>query len=71
MTCISSARGLRRNLAAATLTCHRYTAAWQRLAPLLDRPCLVAGKSTVPVGTARGLAAELAAHRAVRARLEP
>ncbi len=30
------------------------------LAPLLDRPCLVTGKSTVPVGTARGLAAELA-----------
>jgi UDPglucose 6-dehydrogenase len=31
------------------------------LAPLLDRPCLVVGKSTVPVGTARRLAAELAA----------
>ena len=31
-----------------------------RLAPLLDRPCLVVGKSTVPVGTARRLAAELA-----------
>ncbi len=30
------------------------------LAPLLDRPCLVVGKSTVPVGTARPLAAELA-----------
>ena len=30
------------------------------LAPLLDRPCLVAGKSTVPVGTARHLAEELA-----------
>jgi UDPglucose 6-dehydrogenase len=30
------------------------------LAPLLDRPCLVAGKSTVPVGTARRLAAEFA-----------
>ena len=30
------------------------------LAPLLDRPCLIAGKSTVPVGTARRLAAELA-----------
>lgn len=30
------------------------------LAPLLDRPCLVAGKATVPVGTARQLAAELA-----------
>ena len=29
------------------------------LAPLLDRPCLVVGKSTVPVGTARGLAAEI------------
>ncbi len=33
------------------------------LAPLLDRPCLVVGKSTVPVGTARRLAAELAAVR--------
>ena len=30
------------------------------LAPLLNQPCLVAGKSTVPVGTARRLAAELA-----------
>jgi len=30
------------------------------LAPLLGRPCLVAGKSTVPVGTARRLAADLA-----------
>jgi UDPglucose 6-dehydrogenase len=29
------------------------------LAPLLDRPCLVVGKSTVPVGTARRIAAEL------------
>jgi UDPglucose 6-dehydrogenase len=37
---------------------HRSIAA---LAPLLDRPCLVAGRSTVPVGTARRLAAELAA----------
>jgi UDPglucose 6-dehydrogenase len=33
------------------------------LAPLLDRPCLIAGKSTVPVGTARRLAAELTAVR--------
>lgn len=32
-----------------------------RLAPLLDRPCLVVGKSTVPVGTARDTAAMLAA----------
>jgi len=31
------------------------------LAPLLTRPCLVAGKSTVPPGTARRLAAQLAA----------
>lgn len=31
------------------------------LAPLLERPCLVVGKSTVPVGTAAGLAARLAA----------
>ena len=30
------------------------------LAPLLDRRCLVVGKSTVPAGTARGLATELA-----------
>ena len=30
------------------------------LGPLLARPCLVVGKSTVPVGTARRLAAELA-----------
>ena len=30
------------------------------LAPLLNRACLVVGKSTVPVGTARGLAAEVA-----------
>ena len=30
------------------------------LGPLLERPCLIAGKSTVPVGTARRLAAELA-----------
>ena len=29
------------------------------LGPLLDRPCLVVGKSTVPVGTAAGLAARL------------
>src|SRR5262249_57851719 len=29
------------------------------LAPLLGRPCLVVGKSTVPVGTARRLAAQL------------
>jgi UDPglucose 6-dehydrogenase len=29
------------------------------LAPLLDRPCLVVGKSTVPVGTARRLASDL------------
>src|SRR6266480_1769660 len=30
------------------------------LAPLLNRPCLVVGKSTVPMGTARRLAVELA-----------
>jgi len=34
-------------------------AAFDALAPLLDRPCLVVGKSTVPVGTARGLAERL------------
>src|SRR5262249_48039923 len=32
------------------------------LAPLLSRPCLIAGKSTVPVGTARALAAKVASH---------
>jgi UDPglucose 6-dehydrogenase len=32
----------------------------RQLAPLLPRPCLVVGKSTVPVGTARALAGELA-----------
>jgi len=32
----------------------------RQLAPLLTRPCLVVGKSTVPVGTARVLAGELA-----------
>ena len=32
----------------------------ESLAPHLDTPCLVAGKSTVPVGTARRLAARLA-----------
>ena len=32
----------------------------ERLAPLLERPCLVVGKSTVPVGTARAAAALLA-----------
>src|SRR5260370_1100247 len=30
------------------------------LAPGLTRPCLIVGKSTVPVGTAAGLAAKLA-----------
>jgi UDPglucose 6-dehydrogenase len=38
------------------------------LAPLLDRPCLVVGKSTVPVGTARQLATELS-HACPRAEL--
>jgi UDPglucose 6-dehydrogenase len=33
----------------------------EALAPGLRRPCLVVGKSTVPVGTAAGLAAKLAA----------
>jgi UDPglucose 6-dehydrogenase len=35
-------------------------AAIDALAPLLNRPCLVVGKSTVPVGTAERLAARLA-----------
>ena len=34
-------------------------AAISSLAPLLDRPCVVAGKSTVPVGTAERIAAQL------------
>jgi UDPglucose 6-dehydrogenase len=34
-------------------------AAVESLAPLLDRPCVVAGKSTVPVGTAERIAAQL------------
>src|SRR5438045_3871205 len=34
-------------------------AAVDSLAPLLDRPCTVAGKSTVPVGTAERIAAQL------------
>src|SRR4051812_42556962 len=34
-------------------------AAVSSLAPLLDRPCVVAGKSTVPVGTAERIAAQL------------
>jgi UDPglucose 6-dehydrogenase len=34
-------------------------AAVSSLAPLLDRPCVVAGKSTVPVGTAERIAAHL------------
>ena len=36
-------------------------AAVDSLAPLLESPCLVVGKSTVPVGTARALAARLRA----------
>jgi UDPglucose 6-dehydrogenase len=35
-------------------------AAAEALAPHLTRPCLIAGKSTVPVGTARALAAQIA-----------
>lgn len=33
-----------------------------RLAPLLTRPCLVVGRSTVPAGTAASIAADIAAH---------
>ncbi|MCM3884853.1 UDP-glucose/GDP-mannose dehydrogenase family protein, partial [Frankia sp. R82] len=36
------------------------SAAIERLAPLLTRPCLVVGKSTVPAGTAAGIARTLA-----------
>jgi UDPglucose 6-dehydrogenase len=42
----------------------------QALAPLLTRPCLVVGKSTVPVGTAATLARRLAALAPVGARAE-
>jgi UDPglucose 6-dehydrogenase len=35
-------------------------AAVDALSPHLSRPCLIVGKSTVPVGTARGLAARIA-----------
>ncbi|WP_261566964.1 UDP-glucose dehydrogenase family protein [Frankia gtarii] len=35
-------------------------AAIERLAPMLTRPCLVVGKSTVPAGTAAGIARTLA-----------
>ena len=38
-------------------------AAADALAPHLTGPCLIAGKSTVPVGTARALAARIAARR--------
>ena len=41
-----------------------------RLAPALARPCLVAGKSTVPVGTARRLAAQLVARAPAGAAVE-
>jgi UDPglucose 6-dehydrogenase len=40
------------------------------LAPLLRSPCLVVGKSTVPVGTAGGLAADLEAMAPAGARAE-
>jgi UDPglucose 6-dehydrogenase len=40
------------------------------LAPLLRRPCLVAGKSTTPVGTAAALAGRLAAQAPVGRRAE-
>jgi UDPglucose 6-dehydrogenase len=42
----------------------------EALGPLLERPCLVVGKSTVPVGTARRLAARLAELAPVRERAE-
>jgi UDPglucose 6-dehydrogenase len=45
-------------------------AAVEDLAPHLDRPTLVVGKSTVPVGTAPGLAARLAALAPVGAQAE-
>jgi UDPglucose 6-dehydrogenase len=48
----------RADSAAADLTHLR--ACVDALAPLLTRPCLVVGKSTVPVGTAAGLARRLA-----------
>ena len=42
----------------------------QALAPLLTRPCLVVGKSTVPVGTAATLARQIAALASVGTRAE-
>ncbi|MGW5197675.1 UDP-glucose dehydrogenase family protein [Streptomyces spiralis] len=45
-------------------------AAADALAPCLTRPCLVVGKSTVPVGTAARLAARLAARTPAGARAE-
>lgn len=45
-------------------------AAVDSLAPHLDRPCLVVGKSTVPVGTARQLAARLTRLAPARAKVE-
>jgi UDPglucose 6-dehydrogenase len=45
-------------------------AAAEALAPHLAAPCLIAGKSTVPVGTARGLAARIAAQAPAGAEAE-
>ena len=45
-------------------------AATDALAPHLAGPCLIAGKSTVPVGTARALAARIAAQAPAGARAE-
>jgi UDPglucose 6-dehydrogenase len=42
----------------------------ERLGPLLNKPCLVVGKSTVPMGTAERLAARLAALSPVGAQAE-
>jgi UDPglucose 6-dehydrogenase len=45
-------------------------AAADALAPYLSRPCLVVGKSTVPVGSARRLAARIRSHAPARDAVE-
>ncbi len=71
-TCTSSAQAPRRSRAATTPTCRRCSPASGTLAPLLARPCLIAGKSTVPVGhrPAAGRRPRGRGHRR-RAGLEP
>jgi len=56
----SSAWAPRCSPAGTALTCRSCEPAWRRLPPLLREPCLVVGKSTVPVGTAAVLGGDLA-----------